>query len=76
MGNHFVSRAAGRPLCQSRETEFLFSAMELETAVRLKLNLVRMASTDETYDMVSSGTRKVQAKLGGGFRSCRRGQVR
>src|SRR5262249_19142094 len=37
---------------------FLFSAMELETAVRLKSHLVHMIWTDGTYDMV--GTQEVQ----------------
>ncbi len=37
---------------------FLFSAMELETAVRLKCNFVHLVWTDGCYDMV-----KVQAKL-------------
>ena len=32
---------------------FLFSAMELETAVRLKLNIVHMIWIDGTYDMVA-----------------------
>jgi acetolactate synthase I/II/III large subunit len=32
---------------------FLFSSMELETAVRLKLNLVHMIWIDGTYDMVA-----------------------
>jgi len=32
---------------------FLFSGMELETAVRLKLNLVHMIWIDGTYDMVA-----------------------
>jgi acetolactate synthase-1/2/3 large subunit len=32
---------------------FLFSAMELETAVRLKTNLVHMVWIDGTYDMVA-----------------------
>jgi acetolactate synthase I/II/III large subunit len=32
---------------------FLFSAMELETAVRLKCNLVHMVWIDGTYDMVA-----------------------
>jgi acetolactate synthase-1/2/3 large subunit len=32
---------------------FLFSAMELETAVRLKTNLVHMIWIDGTYDMVA-----------------------
>lgn len=33
---------------------FLFSAMELETAVRLKANLVHMVWIDGTYDMVAA----------------------
>ena len=37
---------------------FLFSAMELETAVRLQSHLVHMIWTDGTYDMV--GTQEVQ----------------
>jgi hypothetical protein len=49
-----VSCAAEHPLCQSREAGFLFSAMEMETAVRLKLNRGHMVCLDETetYAMV------------------------
>ena len=36
---------------------FLFSAMELETAVRLKCNLVHMIWIDGTYDMVATQER-------------------
>lgn len=32
---------------------FLFSAMELETAVRMKTNLVHLVWNDSTYDMVA-----------------------
>jgi acetolactate synthase-1/2/3 large subunit len=40
---------------------FLFSAMELETAVRLKSNLVHLVWRDGTYDMVAF---QEQAKYG------------
>jgi acetolactate synthase I/II/III large subunit len=33
---------------------FLFSAMELETAVRLKANIVQLVWIDGTYDMVAT----------------------
>ncbi len=36
----------------SGDGRFLFSAMELETAVRLKCNLVHMVWIDGSYDMV------------------------
>lgn len=42
-----------KTLSISGDGGFLFSAMELETAVRLKLNLVHMIWIDETYDMVA-----------------------
>jgi acetolactate synthase-1/2/3 large subunit len=41
-----------KTLSISGDGGFLFSAMELETAVRLKLNLVHMVWIDGTYDMV------------------------
>ena len=41
-----------KTLSVSGDGGFLFSAMELETAVRLKLNLVHMIWIDGTYDMV------------------------
>jgi acetolactate synthase-1/2/3 large subunit len=41
-----------KTLSISGDGGFLFSAMELETAVRLKLNLVHMIWIDGTYDMV------------------------
>ena len=40
-----------KTLSISGDGGFLFSAMELETAVRLKLNLVHMIWIDGTYDM-------------------------
>jgi acetolactate synthase-1/2/3 large subunit len=42
-----------KTLSISGDGGFLFSAMELETAVRLKLNLVHMVWIDRTYDMVA-----------------------
>jgi acetolactate synthase I/II/III large subunit len=42
-----------KTLSISSDGGFLFSAMELETAVRLKLNLVHMVWIDDTYDMVA-----------------------
>jgi len=42
-----------KTLSISGDGDFLFSAMELETAVRLKLNLVHMVWIDGTYDMVA-----------------------
>ena len=42
-----------KTLSMSGDGGFLFSAMELETAVRLKLNLVHMVWIDGTYDMVA-----------------------
>jgi acetolactate synthase-1/2/3 large subunit len=42
-----------KTLSISGDGGFLFSAMELETAVRLKLNLVHMIWVDGTYDMVA-----------------------
>ena len=45
-------RPQEKTLSISGDGGFLFSAMELETAVRLKLNLVHMVWIDGTYDMV------------------------
>ena len=42
-----------KTLSISGDGGFLFSAMELETAVRLKLNLVHMIWIDGAYDMVA-----------------------
>jgi acetolactate synthase I/II/III large subunit len=48
-----VVRPAEKILSISGDGGFLFSAMELETAVRLKANLVHMVWADGTYDMVA-----------------------
>jgi acetolactate synthase-1/2/3 large subunit len=46
-------RPREKTLSISGDGGFLFSAMELETAVRLKLNLVHMVWIDGSYDMVA-----------------------
>jgi acetolactate synthase-1/2/3 large subunit len=46
-------RPAEKVLSISGDGGFLFSAMELETAVRLQSNLVHMIWIDGTYDMVA-----------------------
>jgi acetolactate synthase-1/2/3 large subunit len=48
-----VVRPAEKILSISGDGGFLYSAMELETAVRLKSNLVHMVWIDGTYDMVA-----------------------
>jgi acetolactate synthase I/II/III large subunit len=48
-----IVRPNEKTLSISGDGGFLFSAMELETAVRLKLNLVHMVWIDGTYDMVA-----------------------
>jgi acetolactate synthase I/II/III large subunit len=53
-----IVRPAEKILSISGDGGFLFSAMELETAVRLKANIVHMVWIDGTYDMVA-----VQEKL-------------
>src|SRR4051812_49409693 len=53
-----VVRPAEKILSISGDGGFLYSAMELETAVRLKANIVHMVWIDGTYDMVA-----VQEKL-------------
>jgi Thiamine pyrophosphate enzyme, C-terminal TPP binding domain len=47
------------------ERGFLFSTMELETAVRLKLNLVHMVWIDETCDMVGVEERAKYKRISG-----------
>lgn len=47
-----IVRPHEKTLSISGDGGFLFSAMELETAVRMKLNLVHMIWIDGTYDMV------------------------
>jgi acetolactate synthase-1/2/3 large subunit len=53
-----VVRPAEKVLSISGDGGFLYSAMELETAVRLKANIVHMVWIDGAYDMVA-----VQEKL-------------
>ena len=53
-----IVRPADKVLSISGDGGFLFSAMELETAVRLKANIVHMVWIDGTYNMVA-----VQEKL-------------
>jgi acetolactate synthase-1/2/3 large subunit len=48
-----IVRPNEKTLSISGDGGFLFSAMELETAVRLKLNLVHMVWINGTYDMVA-----------------------
>jgi acetolactate synthase-1/2/3 large subunit len=48
-----LMRPHEKTLSISGDGGFLFSGMELETAVRLKLNLVHMIWIDGTYDMVA-----------------------
>jgi acetolactate synthase I/II/III large subunit len=47
-------RPSDKVLSISGDGGFLFSAMELETAVRLKSNIVHMVWIDGTYDMVAT----------------------
>jgi acetolactate synthase I/II/III large subunit len=47
-------RPSEKILSISGDGGFLYSAMELETAVRLKANLVHMVWIDGTYDMVAT----------------------
>jgi acetolactate synthase I/II/III large subunit len=53
-----IVRPAEKVLSISGDGGFLYSAMELETAVRLKANIVHMVWIDGTYDMVA-----IQEKL-------------
>src|SRR5580658_1143777 len=49
-----IVRPAEKVLSISGDGGFLFSAMELETAVRLKANIVHMVWIDGNYDMVAT----------------------
>ena len=48
-----IVRPTDKILSISGDGGFLFSAMELETAVRLKTNIVHMVWIDGSYDMVA-----------------------
>ena len=56
-----IVRPSDKILSISGDGGFLFSSMELETAARLKSNLVHMVWIDGTYDMVAV---QEQAKYG------------
>jgi acetolactate synthase I/II/III large subunit len=60
-----VVRPAEKILSISGDGGFLFSAMELETAVRLKANLVHMVWADGTYDMVAVQERAKYGRTSG-----------
>ena len=49
-----IVRPGEKVLSISGDGGFLYSAMELETAVRLKANIVHMVWIDGTYDMVAT----------------------
>ncbi len=53
-----LARPADKVISISGDGGFLFSAMELETAVRLKCHFVHLVWTDGSYDMV-----RVQARM-------------
>jgi acetolactate synthase I/II/III large subunit len=58
-------RPGEKTLSISGDGGFLFSGMELETAVRLKLNLVHMVWIDGTYDMVATQERAKYGRSSG-----------
>jgi acetolactate synthase I/II/III large subunit len=58
-------RPAEKVLSISGDGGFLFSAMELETAVRLRSNLVHMIWIDGTYDMVATQERQKYGRPSG-----------
>jgi acetolactate synthase-1/2/3 large subunit len=60
-----VVRPAEKIISISGDGGFLFSAMELETAVRLNANLVHMVWVDGTYDMVAVQERKKYGRTSG-----------
>jgi len=49
-----IVRPSEKVLSISGDGGFLFSAMELETAVRLKANIIHLVWIDGTYDMVAT----------------------
>ena len=58
-------RPSEKILSISGDGGFLYSAMELETAVRLKANLVHMVWIDGTYDMVATQERLKYGRASG-----------
>jgi len=60
-----IVRPSEKILSISGDGGFLYSAMELETAVRLKANLVHMVWIDGTYDMVATQERLKYGRASG-----------
>ncbi len=60
-----IVRPAEKVLSISGDGGFLFSAAELETAVRLKQNVVHMVWIDGTYDMVAVQERQKYGRTSG-----------
>ena len=60
-----IVRSSEKVLSISGDGGFLYSAMELETAVRLKSNLVHMVWIDGTYDMVATQERLKYGRASG-----------
>ncbi len=60
-----LARPADKVVSISGDGGFLFSAMELETAVRLKSHLVHMVWIDGTYDMVATQEREKYGRASG-----------
>ena len=60
-----IVRPAEKILSISGDGGFLYSAMELETAVRLQANLVHMVWIDGTYDMVAAQERLKYGRTSG-----------
>jgi acetolactate synthase-1/2/3 large subunit len=60
-----IVRPSEKILSISGDGGFLYSAMELETAVRLKANIVHMVWIDGTYDMVATQERLKYGRASG-----------
>jgi acetolactate synthase I/II/III large subunit len=60
-----IVRPTEKVLSISGDGGFLYSAMELETAVRLKLNLVHLVWVDGSYDMVATQERAKYGRTSG-----------
>ena len=60
-----IVRPAEKILSISGDGGFLYSAMELETAVRLKAHIVHMVWIDGTYDMVATQERLKYGRASG-----------
>jgi acetolactate synthase I/II/III large subunit len=60
-----IVRPAEKVLSISGDGGFLYSAMELETAVRLKVNIIHMVWIDGTYDMVATQEKLTYGRTSG-----------